>query len=416
MFNINFVWQKIVLVGVCLLLAAVSFLPEPLLGYYRISILYSLLVLLGIQIFKDRKNPLDKRDVGVWIYLLGALGGYIFACNVEIAQYQYLRLAFTGIAIYYFAKSCFKVEMFTNISKWLCLLASCVVIFGIFEFVLRENFIYKHFVDNPYYYRHLMSRAITSTQLHRTPLSTYLICCLPFSCFIIFNAKKSFWRIFGFVSFLLISGGLFLTFARMGVLMIIVALVVFFRKKRKYLFIVLAIMLVFLSSMAYTNKNFMSIYLWRFSPEGIKAALDYRLVRLNIAIAMLKDYPVVGVGLDCYRQLFGLYHPDRHENKVVLDKKIPDNMYVTILAETGIIGFLSFLIFMIMLWRRVVLKFKSLQPGVSKDTLSVLIVGLIGLMFSSLTYESLYWQMPLFFFWIFCGMIMAVVSQKEEHA
>ncbi len=53
---------------------------------------------------------------------------------------------------------------------------------------------------------------------------------------------------------------------------------------------------------------------------------------------MLKDHPFFGVGFKNFRVKFNRYKIDKNEN-TPMEFRIPDNMYLTLLAETGVVGF-----------------------------------------------------------------------------
>lgn len=78
---------------------------------------------------------------------------------------------------------------------------------------------------------------------------------------------------------------------------------------------------------------------------------------------------------------------------------IADNMYLTILAETGIIGFLGFCIFIFLLLRRGWMKFNKLSDNPGRKWLPMVgLMAFIGLLINMAGYELFYWINQYMFF------------------
>ena len=73
---------------------------------------------------------------------------------------------------------------------------------------------------------------------------------------------------------------------------------------------------------------------------------------------MIKDHPFFGVGLGHYRVLFDHYFPII-AGHLIYDQKIADCMYVTILAEAGIIGLTGFIFFIAAIFRNILTILKA---------------------------------------------------------
>ncbi len=73
-----------------------------------------------------------------------------------------------------------------------------------------------------------------------------------------------------------------------------------------------------------------------------------------------------------------------------MEYKIADNMYLTIVAETGIAGFLAFMGFIIFLLKKAFVYLHSEKEPEPKKLTTALIAGIIGLMVNMHTYGLLY--------------------------
>ena len=78
-----------------------------------------------------------------------------------------------------------------------------------------------------------------------------------------------------------------------------------------------------------------------FSPErNAGGNFGNRSALIDAGVRVWEDYPVAGVGINRFRHISGDYLS--FENARVF-RKLPHNMYVTLLAETGLVGFLLFM-------------------------------------------------------------------------
>jgi len=116
---------------------------------------------------------------------------------------------------------------------------------------------------------------------------------------------------------------------------------------------------------------------------------------------MLKEHPFAGVGLNHFRIKCNAYSPIQR----VEDSKVTDNVYLLFLTETGIIGFLGFILFIGYLLKKGFHHFYSMKAEDSKDMLIAIIAGLTGLLVNMNTYDLLYWTTPLYLFSILVGML-----------
>jgi len=84
--------------------------------------------------------------------------------------------------------------------------------------------------------------------------------------------------------------------------------------------------------------------------EVVSVADKERIVYQNIAWEMFKDHPVLGGGYNNYQILSREYTPEN--NASVLFAKV-HNIYLLVLAETGLLGAGAFILFLISLFKRV---------------------------------------------------------------
>jgi O-antigen ligase len=82
------------------------------------------------------------------------------------------------------------------------------------------------------------------------------------------------------------------------------------------------------------------------------------------------------------------------------------------LAETGVFALLFFLTFVFLLLKE---GFKLIKAKVKNSDIALpLATGIIAILFSMLNCEALYWLVPFYLFWIYCGMLAAITNTEEN--
>ncbi len=110
---------------------------------------------------------------------------------------------------------------------------------------------------------------------------------------------------------------------------------------------------------------------------------------------ILKKYPFFGVGMGNYPQVYRLYR-----NKQTIEHlETPDNMYLRLLSETGIIGTLAFLLFIIYCLNRLLMNFR-----LASNFKWALTCGIIGFLLNLFTADLFYWLPLQFTFWLLLGV------------
>lgn len=119
-----------------------------------------------------------------------------------------------------------------------------------------------------------------------------------------------------------------------------------------------------------------------------------RVSTLMAGVNMAKQHPVTGVGYQRSSDLFMVYH-DKYQVGPAGVATI-HNIYIAMLAETGIIGLLLYLTFMLYILKNCYRHFKKDKPlsEYSFGAFMALLISLIhGLLYHSMDYEGSFWLM-----------------------
>jgi len=397
-------------------LAWISFFSEPVQGHYAIytrSFLAGLFLLLLIR-QRDIKTFLNRYDKPLFLFLILILGGIFSAQDRGIALKTYCDISIILFFLYHITKAIFSQDGNIGIIlKSICIFSLIVALFGIIEYMIGNNFIYEYMVDNLFYERYSAEfrRRPMSTQLNPAILGSFLLGCIPFG-FLLIKDKLSFFRVAGLLSIVLSVAVIILAGSR-GVFLGLIALFLFYLWKKKgvrfsALFLVFTIFIVTLCSRPDAGRFGRFGFNKLLSGSHDSAFSEYRFARFSMTTDMLKDKPFFGIGLNNFRGRFDDY--TRSKRNTPHEFKIADNMYLTLLAETGIIGFSSFLVFIFLLFRRGFMSLRHLKDSRKKDLLLVSMSALTGLLVNMAAYELFYWHNPFALFCVLCGMNAAFTS------
>ncbi len=397
----------------------ISLFPQPIQADYHLAFKFFLIVFFIFLLIekKDIKSIFSKKDWPLWLFLVSMLGGIIHADNKQLATRTYFDIALILFFVYYLARELFSSKKYAFIIiKTICIFSIVVALFGVFELVFRKNPIYEYLIYNPFYQRYInwpIIPRLMSTQFHPPILGSYLLACLPFGI-LLAKQKNLISRRLGIVSVILGMIVIILTFSRGAFLGLIFFILFYFWKTKKIthfiLFVLILTLVITLCSqitIRYEEDYIPVPFRFGFKSliYGSHASIfsEYRYQRLIMTLQMVRDYPFFGVGLMQFREKFDYYYTGPY--KVPYEFKIADNMYLTILAETGIIGFIGFCIFIFSLLKAGLKKLQIEQDKQRRNMTLVAMCGLIGLLVNMGGYELFYWHSPYILFCFLCGIL-----------
>ena len=109
--------------------------------------------------------------------------------------------------------------------------------------------------------------------------------------------------------------------------------------------------------------------------ETVGQSLDFRLARWKEALDIFKEHPILGIGIDNYRNYVSHYLQNQYwrSNDIIIYYSHPENGYLKVLTEFGSIGFSLAFLFIVAPIRNAIKRFRK---GIVSFS-SVLLIGSI---------------------------------------
>ncbi len=396
-------------------------------GAYAVAL--QALALGALLLDRDLRRRLFARaDLPLGLLLLAFAASAGAARDAAVAGETYLQLAPLLLLAYFFAKGLFSDRgLWRPLVLVITAASAAVALYGIVEALSGFNPLYELLPRNPFYERYRQVHRPVSTQFNPGTLATYLLFAIPFA----FHAARSsagWTRRLASAALALDAACLVLTFSRGGVLGLAGAAFVWLALGRRFKAIAAGgalLLALALSAPLLPQQAFRFGFGWTLGGNtGIVSA--YRLDRLEMAFAMCRSSPAFGVGLRHFRLRFEEFYPDREHLARSLEveqlrgkpsiRRFADNMYLTILAETGLVGSAAFLFFVASLFgrglaaRRAAPRAEPAAGGTRRELLAVALAALAGQLLNMAGFEYLYWLAPCVLFGLACGALSALAA------
>ncbi|MCM8824029.1 MAG: O-antigen ligase family protein, partial [Candidatus Omnitrophica bacterium] len=365
----------------------------PLPIHFKYNSIFKLIFLLFLfSLLFSKKIIFKISDFPLWFLLL-AWSINIFSASEKLLAFKtYLDLVIPLVCIYYLTGGNSSTEKSLYLlAKIISVVSTIVALGGIFEVLFAYNPLYEKWIDNYFYKRYITGFVRPmSTQFNPAPLGTYLVGSLPFS-FFLFKCQKRFSRFIGIIGIILGTVVLILTFSRGAFLGLVSMITTYFLIRKRYKSMLIFLMIIVIIILGTVNLPYP---LNRFGMNlligqgGI--ASSFRMERIFMTIRILTRYFLTGIGFQHFRIRFYEFYQLKYN--VPYEYMIADNMYLTLLAETGIIGFLAFFIFIFSILKRGILKLAILKDNPNMHFyLTMVILSLIGFLVNMAGYELFYW-------------------------
>lgn len=250
--------------------------------------------------------------------------------------------------------------------------------------------------------------------IHPNILGFFLFSCCFASLFFIQKTHKKWMKILLTLAFFLQSFALVLTFSRICLFSwtIFVSLWIYclfryfpYRRSRNHY-----ILVTFLSTFMILTSLFYEQFFTRFVQNTkseivtLSTERSSRYLQLVTAVRLAIDNPVTGVGFENYMLAQEKYFPKLHQNGLPL----VHNLFMVILAEIGIFGFLSLLGYV----GYVLYRFFTSPITLTSMTLFVIFSGMVCL--SLFDFYFIIFQIGRVYFFMFASLILYVTQKQSK--
>lgn len=259
-----------------------------------------------------------------------------------------------------------------------------ITILGILQFIFFPsiNFLIIDGWD-PHYFR------IVSTFLDPNFTGAFLVLTLLLLTNYFLKNKPRL-QIFAKIIFFMIFGALLFTFSRGAYLMFLISFLTLSALRRSILLLLITIilsMVLFLGFFVYHQEIA--------KPRNIDRtkSASFRVNTWQHGLEIFQKNPILGVGFNAYRYALREYHLSPVEFLNSRGSSYNDSSLLHILSTTGLVGFLTYLLFLFYL---IQLSWKNYLQNNHYGT--ILISGLIGLIGMSFFVNTLFY--PFLLFWV----------------
>lgn len=388
---------KIGIVGAVFL---IPFLPD------MISLLF-IMFLVAVYFYDHitkRKNSLDARPVYIplILYALIMLIGTITSINPG-GSFRDLTIHFVSLGlVFLLINSIDRLEEFNVVVTFIVFSATIVALIGLYQYLVGVP-IDAAWVDvenNP----DIRAR-VYSVFGNPNVLAEYLIMTIPLSISLMWYSKKIHKKLI----FLATSGvlilSLVLTLSRGGWIGFAFSAFVFVLliEKRLLLSIIpISVAGVFLLPQPILNR-ILSI------GNLADSSNAYRLTMWGITLEIIRDHPIVGVGLGHipFKQTFETYirtMPTYHAH----------NTYLEIAAELGIPGLIAFLFLLFIVFKYGIQKLINGENRYIKIMAAGIFSGLAGVLAHGAVENVIYLTRIIVYFWILIGLVLVLMKIKRQ--
>jgi len=318
--------------------------------------------------------------------------------------------------VFFFASyACFRETGSINRFFTLCAAAGGVLgIIAVSELLLKRSILYENFLQNNVFY-------------HVSIVSSYGRALGPMGHWVPFGAFLALTLLAGIAAFLLYekpvhralfgacialnAAGLLLTFTRGAIGSFIFGCAVFsvlFWGVRKGLVRVAAVIAIVLA-LGLSFSMLRNGFQFRLDPETLKQDILYshRAESYPIVYGIFRQNPVFGVG---YGNLSPIFYQMGFKDGS--RPPTPDNMYLSLLAETGIAGLACFLLMAGIAFKKLSKALKHSAGSASRIILTTVIASLSAILLNMATFDAFYSYQLQMFAWILFGAAYAITGEN----
>ncbi|HZD59528.1 MAG TPA: O-antigen ligase family protein, partial [Anaerolineae bacterium] len=339
-------------------------------------------------------------------FLLFAAVSAVVAPSTVGAVEVIIRFIAYFALVYIVGRSIRSKEMLTWILVLMVISGAITGLYGLYQYIYAPDTAKIGLYD----LTEDVAARIGSTFENPNFYAEYLVLIVPIGLALILGLRGAFRRIALGVATLFLFIGLILTYTRGSWMATGIGVVLMSLMTEAWLFwvwvSVFAIALVAAPGVASRMASITDV-------TGGTAGFRMKLWR--IASGIIREHPVIGIGIGNYYDAFTEYifrHPELSVGWVIYGAH---NSYLTIWAETGIFGIMSFVaIILVSIKYGLYLARAKAQDKYLSWVNSAIFAGVIGFSINSLTSNSFHHPQGAVFFWFLLGLQVAIDGLNPE--
>jgi O-antigen ligase len=419
--------------GVLILFTYISLIPFYYLSrIFKYAPLVTILIMSGFlaeRMFKAGSFKLSRVNIAVYLFigatLFSGIGLPYYRISLAKAVYYFI----TGALLYFLVTSVnLSIDKIKRFLQYAIILASLVAAYGILTFIARKDFLFGGVYSRNLFFPqslHFAVGRILSSLGHPVFLGSYLAILSPLFLFNLSSSKTKYKQFIARLLYLVVMLAVLLTFSGGAYLAFIVAnsLLIFFLQHgqsdslRKLRLISLLypsmILAVFFMIIAFTviidnrsiNNTIFKIlnplFCGRVKFEELLALrpLQMRIDSLKTAWGILTSNPLTGIGI-------GNISSGRH----IFNKFAMDNIYLSIVAESGLTGLIAFLFLNFVICKKLLKDYKNLLVEEHRLIILTLAACLVAFLVDSFYWDTFYHPTIRMLYWLIIAMAMVITK------
>lgn len=322
-----------------------------------------------------------------------------FSSNEIVVAFFYIARWVLYVSLYFVVKG-FSSKFKQKIIYLLLLIGGLFVLFGFIQYFFYSSLRNLYYLGwDEHMYR------MFSTFLDPNFAGSFFVLFLVFlsGIFLFFlnNNKIRQIRLIGFM-FIFTLVSIYLTYSRSALIMLLVSIFIFSSliKKRKWTFLIIGVSILFI---LFSWKNF---YIENINLFRIVSA-EARIDSAKIALEIIKNNPVFGVGFNTYRYAQVNYgFRDAVGSRSSHADAGTDNSFLFVASTTGIVGLILYLNLLVAILKRAFESYKQYKDKNFQKYMGLIIVASMGgIIANSFFVNSLFYSFAIIWLWILLGLI-----------
>lgn len=348
----------------------------------------------------------SKIELPLILFLLWMLISFLWASALIPAIVQFSRVLF-GAVLFFLSVQIIKSRRMLHqaINTWF-IVGFVISLIAIYEFAKSglPYLIQNIEIASTVYTQTLRSSVFLSPTL----LASYLNLSIFFGFGSLLNAKSTKQKIVLFGAIFILVCALILTFSRggwAGLLVGITYLLYKSKSMKKYFFVGIIILVILLFLFGGVIKNVIVARFFSYTNPQDDIAFQERLMLWRATEKMIKDSPLTGVGIGNSPQMY-----EKLSSSFPTQYRYTHSLYLNILTELGILGFLLFLSLCVKVAQSI---FLFLRKNIPVETRRLCWCFAAGLM-SYAVHGILHFHLAERHIWVFLGIGIAFLIMEGD--